>query len=85
MIDHLGLSIGLRMKSDAHLKLDPSELKEIVPNMPRNHWITITNNGHRETMKSDDALKEHPGNRSCGVWVTQRKKMRLLGESVNHC
>jgi len=72
------------MKSCAHLELDPSELEEIAPNMPRKHWIMITNNGRRETMKSDDALKEDPDDRSYGVWVTQRKKMRLLGKSVNH-
>jgi len=72
------------MKSCAHLELDPSELEEIAPNMPRKHWITITNNGRRKTMKSDDALKEDPGTRSCSVWVTERKKMRLLGKSVNH-
>jgi len=72
------------MKSCAHLELDPSELEEIAPNMPRKHWIAITNNGRRKTMKFDDALKEHPSDRSYGVWVTQRKKMRLLGKSINH-
>jgi len=72
------------MKSCAHLELDPSELEEIAPNMPRKHWITITNNRRRKTMKSNDALKEDPGDRSCGVRVTERKKMRLLGKSVNH-
>ena len=72
------------MKSCAHLELDPSELEEIAPNMPRKHWIAITNNGHRETMKSNDALKEDLGDRSRSVRVTERKKMRLLGKSVNH-
>ena len=72
------------MKSCAHLELDPSELEEIAPNMPRKHWIAITNNGRRKTMKSDDALKEDPGDRSRGVRVTERKKMCLLGKSVNH-
>jgi len=72
------------MKSCAHLELDPSELEEIAPNMPRKHWITITNNGRRKTMKSDNAVKEHTGDRRYCVWVTERKKMCLLGKSVNH-
>jgi len=72
------------MKGCAHLELDPSELEEIAPHMPHKHWIAITNNGRRKTMKSDNAVKEHTADRRCCVWVTEWKKMCLLGKSVNH-
>lgn len=58
-IEHLTLSVGLRMVSRAHLQLGALQFEEVLPKMIYEDNISIRDNGLKHTVMLEDVINKH--------------------------
>jgi len=81
---HLGLAVSLRAEGCAHTQLNVSHPEKVVPDIPSDDRVPVTDDGGREPVQANDVVKEGAGDGGSGVGVAKRNKMRVLGEVVDH-
>jgi hypothetical protein len=59
LVNHLGLTVRLRIKRRAQAQLHSRQPKEITPDMTSEHRITVANDRRRKTMEADN-VEEGP-------------------------
>ena len=58
LVHRFGLPVRLWVERRAHPKLDASMMKQITPHMPREHRVTIADDGLGKSMEAHDILEE---------------------------
>lgn len=73
------------MKRRAQAQPDTSQLKQIAPDMSREHRVTIADDGVGEAVQANDVVEEGARDGGCRVQVAQWYEMGVFREPVNHC
>ena len=72
------------MKSSAHAKLDTGMAEQVTPHMTSEHRVTVTHDGLRKPMKTNDLVEECSCHRRRRVGMAQCNEVGILRESVHH-
>lgn len=83
LVDHLRLTVRLRMEGGAHVKTHLEEMEKLLPKLANENKVSVGENSGWETMKTDDVGEEHSCRRSRSIWMHQMNKVGIFGETVN--
>lgn len=84
LVDHLRLTVCLRMERCAHAQGDARHLEEVMPHMAGADRIPVADDRRREAVEPYNAVEERPGDRDGGVGVAERDEVGVLGEAIDH-
>jgi hypothetical protein len=84
LVDNFHLTISLGMISCAEMQLGALELKQFLPKIACEIWVTIRNNRVRHAMKLEDLVHENLSHRGCSKWVLKSAEMRILGKAIHN-
>jgi len=84
LIDHLRLTVCLRVEGRAHAERDAGHLEEVTPHMTGENRVPVADDGRREPMQTNNAVEECTCNRGDRVGMAEGDEVRVLGESINH-
>jgi hypothetical protein len=84
LIDALGLPIGLGMVTRAHLELGASCTKHRLPKLTGKDWVSIRNQGERQTMQTKDVVNKNFGNFVGSKGVADGQEMCIFGQLIHN-
>lgn len=82
-VDMLRLTVRLRVIGGAHVKLDVSARKELLPQTAGENGIPIRDDNQWKTMELVNVIDEQLGNERCFVWVVDRHEVVVHSELIN--
>lgn len=83
-VEHLRLTVDLRMVSGAHAELGPTQLEQFAPEITDEDGIAVRYKATRKPMEFTGGVEKKSGHLISGVMCRKGPEMRSLGIAVDH-
>jgi hypothetical protein len=84
LVDNFHMTISLGMIRCAEMQLGALEIKQFLPKIACESWVTIRNNRVWHAMNLEDLVHETLSHHGCNKWVLKSIEMRILGKAIHN-